>query len=771
MIKNKLVLVFLLILNYSFCSAQNWNKKYISAGDDFANSIIALNGFIYINITNDALCKLIKTDLDGNIVNQTKFDNFFRTSTLLATNDNSIIVIGNDILDRGIVILKLDQNFNQIWSARFRFSGYNFAESAIVNSNGDITVCGFSAPEPNSTASRDALIIRVNNIGKTIWTRTISYTGTDYFSGICEGSNGDMVLTGAYQGGAGLMDIIVYKINKDGNTLYLKLFGGGQNDGGYSVDFNNNHYYISGNSWSVGAGQQDIILLKFDAEMNLVFSKTYGGDKVEPGLFITHDSDNNIILLGQTNSIIGKERDLCLLLLNENGGILKMKNLGGEGDEAIAFGYKIIVNVDNKYYLTCGSKSNSANYDALLYQTDFSLNDNCCNTLQDLTFTSSEAALSSNNTVFTISTTANTYTFDLQKSTTTLSVSTLCNNINTISASLEASNNIACKNIPIVFSSLISTPNASILWDFGDPTSGLSNNSNNAQPTHQYANAGNYLVKLIASDDCVSDTDTTTIFIKESINIQTTIDNSITTYCINETVPFNSTSNDNMATYNWDFNDISSGILNSSTQSSPSHTFNKSGQYRVQLISSNECELDSDFININIIGGTNANFELIMDSCVGAIEFINTSEEYTNNTYKWNVNSVTFSSIKNTTFQMPNEGRYNFQLIQNPNTNCSDTITKIVDYSILDNSYLLLIPTAFTPNNDGINDKFIVTGNVKCNLSNIIIFNRWGETLYSSHSVFEWDGKYKGQEMNVGSYIIYLEYSNSKIVKLFNLLR
>lgn len=771
MLKNKLILFLFLFINTANCFAQNWNKKYVSSGNDFANSIIELNGFIYINITNDAICKLIKTDLNGNIISQTKFDNFFRTSTLLATKENTIIVIGNDIVDRGIVILKIDENFNQIWATRFRFSGYNFAESAILNSNGDITVCGYSSPDPNSTANRDALIIRVNNSGQKIWSRSITNTETDYFSGICEGSNGDMVLTGAFQGGAGLMDIIVYKINSEGNTLYVKLFGGGQNDGGYSVDYLNNNYYLSGNSWSTGAGEQDIILLKFDDNMNLIFSKSYGGENIEPGLYITHDLDGNLILLGQTNSITGKERDLCLLLLNNNGNILKMKNIGGNGDEAVAFGYKVIVNVNNRYYITCGSKSNSVDYDALLYQTDFTLNDNCCNTLQDLSFINDVANLTVNNINFTISSTSNIYTFTIQKSNIGLSASDLCNNTNSISVALEASNTIECKNMPIEFSSLISNPSATVLWDFGDPTSGILNNSNTTQTNHKYKNAGNYFVTLIATDGCVSDTDTITINIKESINIQTTINTPSNIYCINESVQFNSVSNDINANYRWNFNDTSSGNLNLSTQNNPTHQFNKAGQYFVQLVSFNECEMDTDLISINIIGGTNADFVFAIDSCFGSVELINTSEEFATNAYNWTINSINYSNNKNITYQILNDGEYTFQLIQNPNTNCPDTISKKINYSKLDNSYLLLIPNIFSPNGDGINDQFIITGNIKCNLKNIIIFNRWGEQVYSSYSTFEWDGKHNGREMNSGSYVIYLEYSDEKIVRVFNLIR
>ena len=46
----------------------------------------------------------------------------------------------------------------------------------------------------------------------------------------------------------------------------------------------------------------------------------------------------------------------------------------------------------------------------------------------------------------------------------------------------------------------------SLQWDFGDSNSGLMNNSNSVNPSHQYSTPGNYIVTLIKYFECVSDT-------------------------------------------------------------------------------------------------------------------------------------------------------------------------------------------------------------------------------------------------------------------------
>jgi gliding motility-associated-like protein len=63
-------------------------------------------------------------------------------------------------------------------------------------------------------------------------------------------------------------------------------------------------------------------------------------------------------------------------------------------------------------------------------------------------------------------------------------------------------------------------------------------------------------------------------------------------------------------------------------------------------------------------------------------------------------------------------------------------------------------PTAFTPNQDGLNDKFrIYFGCLKA-VTRFTIFNRWGQTIFTTKNGLDgWDGKYKGVEQPAGSYV------------------
>lgn len=70
------------------------------------------------------------------------------------------------------------------------------------------------------------------------------------------------------------------------------------------------------------------------------------------------------------------------------------------------------------------------------------------------------------------------------------------------------------------------------------------------------------------------------------------------------------------------------------------------------------------------------------------------------------------------------------------------------------------LPNAFTPNRDGINDVFRVVGNIsRLESFGFTIYNRWGERLfYTADRYAGWNGRYNGDDVQVGTYIYMLEY-------------
>jgi len=82
-----------------------------------------------------------------------------------------------------------------------------------------------------------------------------------------------------------------------------------------------------------------------------------------------------------------------------------------------------------------------------------------------------------------------------------------------------------------------------------------------------------------------------------------------------------------------------------------------------------------------------------------------------------------------------------------------DSVTVFVDASIY-----VLVPSAFSPNNDGLNDVVRLYTNGIEDINSFAIYNRWGREVYKGAGFdATWDGFFEGEEQLVGVYIYYVE--------------
>lgn len=70
----------------------------------------------------------------------------------------------------------------------------------------------------------------------------------------------------------------------------------------------------------------------------------------------------------------------------------------------------------------------------------------------------------------------------------------------------------------------------------------------------------------------------------------------------------------------------------------------------------------------------------------------------------------------------------------------------------------LLLPTAFTPNGDGVNDVFGVVNTCEgAEAWTLRIYNRYGELIFEGPPLQPWDGTYQGRKVPLDTYVWYLD--------------
>ncbi len=108
-------------------------------------------------------------------------------------------------------------------------------------------------------------------------------------------------------------------------------------------------------------------------------------------------------------------------------------------------------------------------------------------------------------------------------------------------------------------------------------------------------------------------------------------------------------------------------------------------------------------------------------------------------------------------FPVDQYGDYSVYLYVENVYGCYDTLWGSV---YVKPDYTLYIPNAFTPNEDGINDRFHISGiNFPQDEFTFKLYDRWGTLIFaSSVPSFEWDGKVDGRYAPTGVYIYRIYY-------------
>jgi gliding motility-associated-like protein len=194
----------------------------------------------------------------------------------------------------------------------------------------------------------------------------------------------------------------------------------------------------------------------------------------------------------------------------------------------------------------------------------------------------------------------------------------------------------------------------------------------------------------------------------------------------------------------------SNGVSTSSQTVSPVDDEN----YMVHVIDANNCE-DSASILVEVLEIPEIEIATEYDTiCAGEkISLTASGAMY----YFWNAingSTITPSPIEPTRYHVTGYNELN-------GTRCTDTAS----YPIFVERCVIYVPSAFTPNDDGLNEEFGPVGIVSGTASyEFIIFDRWGRIVFETNDLYElWDGDIKGEPAPEGVYSYVIRVGNTAL--------
>ncbi|MFX0099418.1 MAG: PKD domain-containing protein [Candidatus Hodarchaeota archaeon] len=421
--------------------------------------------------------------------------------------------------------------------------------------------------------SSDIFLVKWDTSGNKIWNRTWGGGSTEEAYAVW--SDGTFIYTTGYTlsyATGGGQDVVLIKWDVDGNIIWNQSSAGSSTEQGKAMWGDGTYIYTTGHTYSYGAGMEDLFLIKWDGSGNMVWNQTWGGGTEDQGFGVWGDG-TYIYTSGYTGSYgTGGSRDTVLVKWDASGNQIWNRTWGDTGQDR-----SYALWGDGTYlYMTGETDSYGAgDYDVFLLKYDSNGNKEWNVTWGGL-FTEACEGIWGDGTYLHLA--GYTYSFTvggadhvlIKYGASALPVATFSVNDSLI---------FVDDFVSFTFTGDLGENPNTFQWDFGDG----SPNSTLQDPVHQYTAPGTYNVTLM-----VSDGDGDSDVVVQSALIDVLIDTSpVANFTANDTNPvqneavqfnYTGTVGNGNETYLWNFGDGSNA-----TVADPVHAYINPGDYNVSV--------------------------------------------------------------------------------------------------------------------------------------------------------------------------------------------
>jgi hypothetical protein len=372
----------------------------------------------HVDTFNYADYWVIETDAAGNLLWNRCYggSNDDVLHDLQLTPDGGFIMVGytasvdddvtglHDAVD--IWVVKCDNIGNIEWEKCYGGTGDDLGQSIIIDKSGGYMVIGSTTSFDYDVIGHhydiacglcdDVWLIRLDTAGTILWSKcygggwgelgyTIIQTSDSGYIAAAMTRSDDGDVNGNHVGmGGSSNDYWIFKIDKNGNLLSQRCFGGSNDDWSDNTPklistLDNCYAFIAcsksnDSDLTSNYGFADLWFFKIDSNLNFVFKKSYGGSMPDIGSDAIQLQDSSFLIVGYTlsndfditfnHSFVS---DIWLLRTDKNGNLLDQECLGGSDmDQA----YSIQQTLDSGFIINGFTASTDGDVSGLHSATD-----------------------------------------------------------------------------------------------------------------------------------------------------------------------------------------------------------------------------------------------------------------------------------------------------------------------------------------------------------------------------------------------------------------
>ena len=281
---------------------------------------------------------LIITDKYGNSVGSVKsfggdFDD--TGNSLQVLPDGGLILLGSYQSglqgDKDIYMVRTDNKGDTLWTRTYGGAADDIGNNIQLTGNGDFIIVGYTQSYGNG--QKDVLLMKTDNTGKSLWIapRTFGSTGNDVGNYVQPVNDGYLIVGSTESTFSNVKSTNIFLIHTNQNGFAIALnnrIGGDNEDYGNCLQvLSDGNILVAGTTSSFGNGGSDILLLETTPDFSPVWQKTFGNTSNDFGSSVIA-SDNNIYILG-TIASIGSSSSMVMITTDMNGESPVQNYFGG----------------------------------------------------------------------------------------------------------------------------------------------------------------------------------------------------------------------------------------------------------------------------------------------------------------------------------------------------------------------------------------------------------------------------------------------------------
>jgi len=242
----------------------------------------------------------VKVDKDGTVIWEGPYDKT-QGWDVLETNDGCFLVVGDCASPKPwIVLIKIDDMGNIQWTNKFggdiNSRGYEIQNTL----DGGYIIVGMNVRQ-SGWNTEDAYLVKTDVNGQVEWIRSYGGSQRDEGMSVKQTSDGGYIIAGYTNSyGAGSYDGYLLRTNSEGDIVWTETYGGTDEDIFTSIQIVQGGYIIAGYTASKGAGKRDVWVLYVDENGGVLDESTFGTSMDDRASHLECISTGGYIIAGQT---------------------------------------------------------------------------------------------------------------------------------------------------------------------------------------------------------------------------------------------------------------------------------------------------------------------------------------------------------------------------------------------------------------------------------------------------------------------------------------